>query len=94
MGELVGVPKFRESEMNTCQCCHPMRSRTIVTLDPNGRAQYTCPKTRITMRYHDGAQTYLGGHLNFLSDVSSNGVRGAGTLVDSAGHPLVAAVIK
>jgi hypothetical protein len=61
--QTVPVPSFRESEMRTCQCCHPVRSRTIITVDPFGREQFTCPKTRITMRYSEGAQTYLGGHI-------------------------------
>jgi len=54
---------FRDAEMRTCHCCHPLRSRTIITLDPSGREQFTCPKSRITMRYSEGAQTYLQGSI-------------------------------
>ena len=93
MGQTIGVPQFRESEMSRCSCCFPIASKTIVTADPLGREQYTCPKTRITMRYMAGADTYIGGLLG-TSDRGGPAGYGAGQLVDSAGHPLVAGVIK
>jgi hypothetical protein len=58
----IGAPMFRESEMGRCVCCTPSK-RTLATLDPAGREQFTCPETRITMRFSVGAQTFLPGHI-------------------------------
>ncbi len=96
LSQEIAVPFFRESEMRRCSCCFPIASRTIVTLDRSGREQFTCPKTRITMRWHEmrpiggkSGGTYLGGVLSLRDGTFDH--PGAGTLVDSAGHPLVAA---
>ncbi len=59
---IIPTPMFRESEMGRCVCCTPSK-RTLATLDPAGREQFTCPETRITMRFSQGAQTYLPGHI-------------------------------
>lgn len=61
-----------------CTCC-THKQRVIITLDPSGREQYTCPKTRVTMRYAEmrplpftdargrtqyrEAGSYMAGHL-------------------------------
>lgn len=92
----VAVPFLRESEMRRCSCCTPIASRTLVTIDPNGREQFTCPRTKITWRFHEmraiggrSGGTYLGGVLSLRDGTPDK--PGAGTLVNSAGHPLVAA---
>lgn len=58
------IQNFTERELRRCQCCHPVASRTIITLHA-GREQFTCPKTRITMRYAEmrGDGGYLAGGL-------------------------------
>lgn len=38
---------------STCLCC-TFPKRVLATLDSNGYAQYTCPESRITMRYMPG----------------------------------------
>ena len=50
MPEVIAMPFFRELDVRyRCTCCSPSK-RVIVTLDPSGYEQYTCPVTRITMR--------------------------------------------
>ncbi len=77
--ELIAQPNFRESDVKyRCTCCTPSK-RVIITLDPGGIEQYSCPDSRITMRlapcrpmpYTDrmgrvqykDASTYMAGHL-------------------------------
>lgn len=83
--------------MRRCSCCTPIASRTLVTIDPTGREQFTCPKTKITWRWHEmrsiggrSGGTYLGGVLSLRDTGGKDGI-GAGQLVNSAGHPIVAA---
>ena len=48
--ELINQPTFRENDVRyKCTCC-TYAKRVIITLDPGGVEQYTCPETRITMR--------------------------------------------
>ncbi len=72
-------PFFKQSDVKyRCTCCTPSRKQ-IITLDPLGREQYTCPNSRITMRHapckplpytsksgktkYRSGETYMAGHL-------------------------------
>lgn len=73
----IPTPMFRQNEMTKCVCCSPPR-KTLITFDPLGKEQYTCPVTKQTMRnvvfrclqgkncYNYRLNGYCNGHSTYL----------------------------
>jgi hypothetical protein len=68
-------PTIVERDLHHCHCCSPPRRTLVYEVAVGmgaGYPQFTCPHTKISMRYSEGAETYLAGHVILPGDVHYN----------------------